>query len=83
MNQDVGNINVTEKLQVYQQANGIVTKLIQIRKDAGFSQRFMAEWLNVSRKKINEFENGKFDFDLMVQYADKISVDIELSYKIN
>lgn len=83
MNQTIENINVTERLQIYQQANVIVTKLIQIRKDARFSQEFMADWLNVSRKKLNEFENGKFDFDLMVKYADKLSVDIELNYTIN
>ena len=75
--------NVTEKLQVYEACNKIVADLIKIRKDAGFSQEFMAEWLKVSRKKINEFENGNHDFDLMVQYADKLSVEIKLYYTIH
>lgn len=83
MNQYVENNDVTKSLHIYTQVNEIVTKLTQIRKDAKFSQKFMADWLNVSRKKINEFENGKFDFDLMINYAEKLSVDIEIKYKIN
>jgi|JI10StandDraft_1071094.scaffolds.fasta_scaffold374372_3 DNA-binding XRE family transcriptional regulator len=83
MNQSFENNNITEKLHIYKQVNEIVTKLIHIRKDAKFSQKFMADWLNVSRKKINEFENGKFDFDLMINYAEKLSVDIEIIHKIN
>lgn len=83
MNQSVENNDVTKSLHIYTQINEIVTKLIQIRKDAKFSQSFMADWLNVSRKKINQFENGKFDFDLMINYAEKLSVDIEIKYKIN
>lgn len=76
------NENVTENTLIYNQYNEIVTKLIQIRKEAKFTQEFMAEWLNVSRKKINEFENGAIDFELMINYADKLSVEIELKFKI-
>lgn len=75
--------NVTNKLQIYKDCNYIVTRLIEIRTSAGFTQQFMADWLDVSRKKINEFEQGKFDFDLMVSYADKLSVDIKLKIEIN
>jgi DNA-binding XRE family transcriptional regulator len=82
MNQLIENNNVTEQLHIYTQINEVVTKLIQIRKDAKFSQEFMADWLKVSRKKINEFENGSFDFELMVNYADKLSVELKLNYYI-
>jgi len=82
MNQTIENNYVTEKLHIYTQINEIVTKLIHIRKEAKFSQEFMADWLKVSRKKLNEFENGNFDFDLMVKYADKLSIEIEINYKI-
>ncbi len=74
--------NVTETTQLQNQCNKIVAELIKIRKDAGFSQEFMADWLNVSRKKLNEFENGSFDFELMVKYADKLSVEISINYKV-
>jgi DNA-binding XRE family transcriptional regulator len=83
MNQLIENNNVTEPLHIYTQINEVITKLIQIRKDAKFSQEFMADWLKVSRKKINEFENGSFDFDLMVNYADKLSVELKLNYYIS
>ena len=77
------NTEVTEKLQVYSQCNKIVTELIKIRKEAKFSQKLMASWLKVSRKKLNEFENGSFDFDLMANYADKLSVKLNIYYQIN
>lgn len=76
------NANVTEITQLQVRCNKIVTDLIKIRKDAKFSQAFMADWLKVSRKKLNEFENGNFDFDLMVNYADKLSVEIKITHFI-
>lgn len=76
------NENVTEKLQIYEQCNQIVTELIKIRTSAGFTQQFMADWLGVSRKKINEFEKGRFDFDLMVKYANNLSVEIKITYNV-
>lgn len=82
MNQSIENNNVTEMLPIYNQVNEIVTNLIQIRKEAKFSQQFMADWLKVSRKKLNEFENGSFDFDLMINYAEKLSVEITINYKV-
>jgi len=72
------NNDVTEKIQIFEKCNEIVTTLKSERIKAGFSQEFMADWLNVSRKKLNEFENGKFDFELMVTYADKFSIDIDI-----
>jgi DNA-binding XRE family transcriptional regulator len=75
------NKDVTEKLQVFKQCNEIVTLLIKERKESKFSQEFMADWLGVSRKKLNEFEQGKIDFFLMCHYADKLSIDIELTIK--
>ncbi len=77
------NEDVTNKLPIYETCNKIVTELIDTRKKAGFSQQFMSEWLKVSRKKLNEFENGSFDFDLMIRYYDKLSIDLKLNYFIN
>ena len=77
------NENVIDMLQVYEQCNKIVTDLIAIRKQANLSQEFMAEWLGVSRKKMNEFEKGDFDFKLLAKYADKLSVTINITHTIN
>lgn len=73
------NKDITENIQGLKNYQSVVTKLIQERKESKFSQEFMAEWLGVSRKKLNEFENGKIDFFLMCHYADKLSIDIELT----
>ena len=73
------NKDVTENIQGLKNYQLVVTKLIQERKESKFSQEFMADWLGVSRKKLNEFENGKIDFFLMCHYADKLSIDIELT----
>ena len=78
MNKDVTE-SVQDNLQGLKNYQSVVTKLIQERKESKFSQEFMADWLGVSRKKLNEFENGKIDFFLMCHYADKLSIDIELT----
>lgn len=75
-------MNVTKTTPLDKQCNEIVTKLIELRKQANFSQQFIAEWLGVSRKKLSEFENGKFDFKLMKLYADKLSLTINIQYII-
>lgn len=80
MNQTIENKNVTDYIQVYNKINDIVTKLTQIRKEAKFSQEFVSSWLKVSRKKLNEFENGNFDFDLMVRYCEIFSVEIKIDF---
>ena len=73
------NKDVTENIQGIKNYQSVVAKLIQERKESKFSQEFMADWLGVSRKKLNEFENGKIDYYLLCQYADKLSIDIELT----
>ena len=78
MNKDVTE-SVQDNLQGLKNYQSVVAKLIQERKESKFSQEFMADWLGVSRKKLNEFENGKIDFFLMCHYADKLSIDIELT----
>ena len=73
------NKDVTENIQGLKNYQLVVTKLIQERKESKFSQEFMADWIGVSRKKLNEFERGKIDFFLMCHYADKLSIEIELT----
>lgn len=73
---------VTERLQPIERCNEIVTALVKLRNEAQISQQFMADWLGVSRKKLSEFENGCFDFELMCNYADKLSIKIKIDFKI-
>ena len=72
---------VTERLQPLERCNEIVTALVKLRNEAQISQQFIAVWLCVSRKKLSEFENGSFDFELMCNYADKLSVEIKITFE--
>ena len=80
MNENVPN-NVLQFKKVYKE---IVHELIKIRNQAGFTQQFLAEWLEVDRRKIIAFENlKKVDLELLLICADKLSVDINFNFKIN
>lgn len=72
--------NVQEFKKVYKE---IVTELIKVRNSANITQQFMADWLNVDRRKIIAFENlKKVDLEIMLKYADKLSIDIKFNYVI-
>jgi hypothetical protein len=44
----------------------------------------MANWLNVGRWRIIEFESKKkMDLEMLFNYSDKLSIDIFLNHKIN
>jgi DNA-binding XRE family transcriptional regulator len=54
------------------------------RDSAGFTQSFMANWLNVGRWRIIEFESKKkIDLELLFSYSEKLSIDIFINHKIN
>ena len=61
----------------------LVQKLVQIRKSIPMTQASMADWLGVDRRKIIDLENGKMNVSLMLCYAEKLSVDIKLKFKVN
>jgi DNA-binding XRE family transcriptional regulator len=62
----------------------VVRQLIQIRKEAKLSQEFMADWLKVDRRKIISFEGlKKVDLEVLLLYSDKLSVEINIDFKIH
>jgi DNA-binding XRE family transcriptional regulator len=72
--------NVHNFKKVYKE---IVTELIKNRNSANITQQFMADWLDVDRRKIIAFENlKKVDLEIMLKYADKLSIDIKFNYVI-
>jgi DNA-binding XRE family transcriptional regulator len=78
MNEEVQNI--VHFKQVYKD---VVHELVQIRNQANITQQFMADWLDVDRRKIIAFENlKKVDLETMLKYSDKLSVDIKFNYII-
>ena len=80
--ENVPNIvqNITNFKSKYKE---IVHELIKIRNEAGFTQQFLADWLEIDRRKIIAFESlKKVDLETMLKYADKLSVDIKFNYII-
>ena len=73
------NVQNLELLQEF--VHYYVHKLIEIRKDAGFNQEFIAKWLNVDRRKIIALEGGQIDIVLLCRYAQKLDVDINFNIK--
>jgi len=84
MNQPIENCMVQNVVHFKSQYKAIVHKLVQCRKASGISGESLAEWLKVDRRKIMSFENlKKIDLELLLKYADKMSVDITLHFQIN
>ena len=61
--------------------NKIVKELIENRNSSKATQDVVAGWLNVSRKKLIEFENLKqMDFKLLCSYSDIYGIKLNLKY---
>ena len=61
--------------------NQIVKELIENRNSSKATQDMVAGWLNVSRKKLIEFENLKqMDFKLLCNYCDIYGVQLKLKF---
>ena len=70
------------KVQFIEQYKKIVQELVQIRKSINETQESMADWLGVDRRKIIALENGEINISLLLMYADKLSIDINLKYEV-
>lgn len=65
------------------QCTEIVNNLIEIRKQIPMTQEGIADWLKVDRRKIMALENGEINISLLLKYADKLSIDVKLTFEIN
>ena len=83
------NINVQEICtkrfsyeEFVQKYNNCVHELINQRHDAGFTQQFIADWLQIDRRKIISFEQCEnVDIEFMFRYAEKFA-DVDIDIKI-
>ena len=57
----------------------MVQKCVQARRSGNMSQDFIAHWLGVDRRKIIAIESGNGDFETLLRYADKMSIDIKIT----
>lgn len=67
---------VSEFKKVYSE---ILRECILRRKSAGVSIEFLAEWLGVDRRKIMDLEKGKIRVGLLLRYADRLDIEINLT----
>ena len=72
------NENISNLIVTY---NKIVKQLVENRNQSKATQDMVSSWLNVSRKKLIEFENLKgLDIKLMCEYADIYGIEIKLNF---
>lgn len=62
----------------------IVEKIVQNRKQSELTQASMAEWLEISRTTLIDFEAGKkIDFELLLKYGFYMGIDVKLTIEEN
>jgi DNA-binding XRE family transcriptional regulator len=82
-NQHIKSEDVQNNVQMFRKSYiDILSKCIEIRKEAGFTQQFMSDWLNVDRRKIIELEKGIMQVGLLLNYADKLSINVKLNFEV-
>lgn len=78
------NVEVQNNVQRFRKVYiDILKEVIDIRKSIPMTQNEVADWLKVDRRKIIALESGEVNVSLLLDYADKLSIDININYKIN
>lgn len=82
MTNNVQNIEQSENLSTFKSTyEKIVKQLIENRNSSKITQDMVAQWLNVDRRKIIDFENLKrFDVELMCNYCDIYGIELYFKY---
>ncbi len=70
--------NVQNFRKVY---NELLKECIERRHLAGVSQQFLADWLEVDRRKIIALEKGNGGVGLLLNYADKFDIVTKFEFK--
>jgi transcriptional regulator with XRE-family HTH domain len=74
----------TENSTFEAQYKDLVHKIVQVRKDAGFTQEFVSQLCNIERRKIIEFEKAnKIDINTLIAISKNFSIELELKFNIN
>lgn len=76
---DFAHSNISMFKETY---NEILKTCIETRKEAGFTQEFMADWLNTTRRSIIDLESGKIKVGLLLNYADKLSIRVKVKFEV-
>lgn len=73
---------MNNKVRFIEQYKKIVQELIQNRKMIPMTQNEIADMLNVDRRKIIALENGGINISLLLDYCDKMSIEINLNFEV-
>ena len=74
---------MSNKVHFIEQYEKIVHEIVQIRKSIPMTQEQVATWLKVDRRKIIALENKEINVSLLLDYADKLSIDVKFYYNVN
>ena len=81
---EIENLKVQDSVLFNDSYRDVVQKIVQVRKEAGFTQQFIADWVGVDRRKIIALETAEtYDFDTLLKVADKLCVEISLNYFVH
>ncbi len=72
--------DVQKPVQLENQINSIVQKCVQLRKQSKESVSELSKWLEVDRRKISDFEKGKFDIYLAEKILNWYGINISLQF---
>lgn len=60
----------------------VVQGIVQCRKASGQTQGDVAEWIEVDRRRIIDFEKkNKVDIEILCILSDKFGIDLSLTFK--
>lgn len=84
MNEQSTKPIVPNVVQFKAKYRAVVQQCVQAREQAGVTQEFLAEWLDIDRRKIIALEKfKKIDLQTLLLYADKFSVDLQIYFTVN
>ena len=72
-------LQVQNYVQFKSQYDTIVQECVLARNESKLTQKFVAEWIEVDRRRVIEFEKSKtIDVELLCIVCEKFDIDIEL-----
>jgi DNA-binding XRE family transcriptional regulator len=74
---------MSNKVHFIEQYEKLVHEIVQIRKSIPMTQEQVATWLKIDRRKIIALENKEINVSLLLDYADKLSIDVKFYYNVN
>lgn len=83
MNQPLENTQIQNVVLFKTFYKDLVNKIVSYRKESGANIEDIAFMLKVDKRKISAFEKlKKIDLETLLKYADKMSIDVKVSFEV-